>query len=93
MVSGLTISVKRPVLGVGAYGVTTAPGTRFIMNSAATVAFGFPTSLGLQVQKRSSVWTQLSNASVCDAPEQELSIQIADVYGVHIDNVDVLKPR
>jgi hypothetical protein len=51
MVSESTMSTKRSVLAVGAYGVTTTPGTRFIMNSAATVAFGFPTSLGLRVQK------------------------------------------
>ena len=44
-------------------------------------------------QKNSPVRTQLSNASIRDAPEQELSIQIADVYGVHIDNVDVLESR
>lgn len=30
-----------------AYGVTLTPGTRFIMNSAAIVALGFPTSFGL----------------------------------------------
>ena len=29
-------------------GVTFTPGTRFMMNSAATVALGWPTSLGLQ---------------------------------------------
>lgn len=29
------------------HGVTFTPGTRFMMNSAATVAFGFPTSCGL----------------------------------------------
>lgn len=27
------------------------------------------------------------------APKQELSIQIADVYGVHVDNMDILEPR
>jgi hypothetical protein len=29
------------------HGVTVTPGTRFMMNSAATFAFGWPTSLGL----------------------------------------------
>lgn len=30
-----------------AYGVTRTPGTRFMINSAATVALGWPTSFGL----------------------------------------------
>lgn len=42
------MSIERLDLGIGAYGVTTTPGTLFMMNSAATVAFGFPTSLGLE---------------------------------------------
>lgn len=45
---------------MGAYGVTTTPGTRFIMNSAATVAFGFPTSLGLKyIQSRHGFRTRV----------------------------------
>lgn len=64
-----------------------------MMNSAATVAFGFPTSLGLRTQEKHPVKTQLSNASAHNAPEQELSIQVADIYGVHIDNMDILEPR
>ena len=57
------VSIEGPVSGVGAYGVTTTPGTLFMMNSAATVAFGFPTSLGLPTRKE--------NARQRVAPEQE----------------------
>ena len=35
----------------------------------------------------------LTDANMRDAPEQELSVQIADVYGVHVDNMDILEPR
>jgi hypothetical protein len=54
------MSIKRPGLGMGAYGVTTTPGTRFMMNAAATVAFGFPTSLGLPNQEEKNA------QSICD---------------------------
>lgn len=55
VVSKLMMSFRRSDSGVGAHGVTTTPGTRFIMNSAATVAFGLPTSLGLPNEKEKKV--------------------------------------
>ena len=87
------MSAERPVFGVGTYGVTTTPGTRFMMNSAATVAFGFPTSLGLGAQGNILVKPRFPNTRMSDTPEQELSIQVADVNGVHIDDMNVFEPR
>jgi hypothetical protein len=70
------------------YGVTLHPGTRFMMYSAATLALDLPTSLGLY-----STLCQLSCIERTNsAPEQELSVQVTDVDGVHVNNVDVLEP-
>ena len=46
IVPGMTMSKVLDVLRA-TYGVTFTPGTRFMMYSAATVAFGLPTSCGL----------------------------------------------
>jgi len=70
-----------------AYGVTVTPGTRLMMNSAATVAFGFPTSFGLVCNIRECTYhlTQVST------PEKKLAVQITDIDGVHVDNMNVLE--
>lgn len=71
-----------------AHGVTFTPGTRFMMNSAATVAFGFPTSFCLaQIESRYDAYYQDTAA-----PEEELSVQVADVDGVHVNDVNILEP-
>lgn len=57
-----------------------------MMNSAATVAFGCPTSFCLHGLSRD---TQAKGAF--GVPEQELAIEIADVNCVHVDDMDVLE--
>jgi len=54
--------------------------------------FWFPNILG-PTKKTSPGERQFPNTGTRGAPEQELSVQIADVNGVHIDNVDVFEPR
>ena len=61
-----------------------------MMNSAATMAFGLPTSLGLW-------WWKLSRQSLqCnrgDIPEEELAVEITDVNGIHVYDVNILETR
>lgn len=68
------------------YGVTLTPGTRFMTNSAATVALGCPTSLGLDKISRRNEWLYK-----CSAPKQKLSIQITDINSVHVNDMNVLE--
>lgn len=49
------ISAKA-ALSVKGYGTTLHPGTRLLMNSAATSAFGRPTSLGLKGCALQLIW-------------------------------------
>lgn len=69
------------------YEVTVTPGTRFMMNSAATVAFGFPTSLGLVSSVRYMAHVMNRRA----IPEEKLAIKVTEIDGVHVDNVNVLE--
>jgi hypothetical protein len=68
--------------------VTFTPGTRFITNSAATVAFGCPTSFGLGTSTRNT--TSLGNV---DIPKKKLSVQIADIDRVHVNNMDIFESQ
>ena len=61
-----------------------------MMNSAATKAFDFPTSFCLRFMKNLS---KIHVNSKTGIPKEELSVQVADVDGVHIYNVDILEPR
>ena len=60
-----------------------------MINSAATVAFGLPTSFGLQIESARYV----PIIKLWGVPEQELSIEIADIDRVHVNNMDILEPR
>jgi hypothetical protein len=68
-------------------GVTLTPGTRFITNSAATVALGCPTSFGLG--------TSIENRKTLNdyGPKEELSVQITDIDRVHVNNMDVFESQ
>lgn len=69
-------------------GVTFTPGTRFMMNSAATVALGCPTSFGLcQTHNQKHCLTEVMQ----NLPKQKLPVEIADVNCIHINNVNVLE--
>jgi hypothetical protein len=70
------------------HGVTLTPGTRFMMNSAATMAFGLPTSFCLP-----HLSARILLLGRDDAPEEKLSIQITDVYGVHVNDMNVSEAR
>lgn len=59
-----------------------------MMNSAATVALGFPTSFGLGKGKQNHDSTRRRHEAL---PEEELTIKIADIDGVHVDDMDVLE--
>ena len=59
------------------------------MKSAATVALGFPTSLGLVGVEFMHNKAERPCVSV---PEEKLSVQVTDVYSVHVDHMDVLEP-
>jgi hypothetical protein len=69
----------------GVYAVTVTPGIRFMTKFAAVVAFGWPTSAAL---------AQVSiNVCARCIPEEKLSIQIRDVDGIHVDDVDIFESR
>jgi hypothetical protein len=70
--------------------VTVTPGTRFITNSAAVIAFERPTSFSLDIIGQS--WWRLSYEGRIHRPEQELAIEITDVNRIHVDNMNVTKP-
>jgi hypothetical protein len=59
-----------------------------MMNSAAIVALGLPTSCGLKTYKSDHPGSAKRNK-----PEEKLSIQITDVDGVHIDDMNIFKSR
>jgi len=62
------------------------------MNSAATVAFGFPTSFCLQRKKPSTTpHHKVKDIHKNNAPEEELPVKIADVYSIHINNVYIFE--
>jgi hypothetical protein len=69
--------------------VTVTPGTRSITNCAATIAFGCPTSFGLNESLSSKrdykVWQT--------SPEEKLTIEIADINRVHIDYMKISESR
>ena len=70
-------------------GVTFTPGTRFMMNSAATVALGCPTSFGLcQIHNQKHYPTR---GQPNNLPEQKLAIEIADIDCIHINNMNILE--
>jgi hypothetical protein len=69
--------------------VTFAPGTLFITNSAATVAFGCPTSFGLGTSAGEDI-TALEDIQV---PKEKLPVQITDIDCVHINNMDILESQ
>lgn len=56
-----------------------------MMNSAAAFALEFPISLDL------GLVSTYQSTRYEDAPKEELSVQITDVYGVHVNNVNVLE--
>lgn len=58
-----------------------------MINSAATSALGFPTSFGLQNSYRSFC---IQN-NFMNAPEKELTIQIANIYCVHVNDMNVFE--
>lgn len=61
-----------------------------MMNSAATVAFGLPTSFCLEsLRCHYRTWSRRKKR----IPEQELAIQVTDVDGVHVDDMDILEAR
>lgn len=62
------------------------PGTRAITNSAATIAFGFPTSLVLK-----STGKRSTGVPARCLPEKKLPIEVADIYGIHVNDVNVLE--
>jgi hypothetical protein len=57
-----------------------------MMNSAATVAFGFPTSFCLSRQVRNAEKRRAKRV-----PEEELAVEIADINGVHVDDMNILE--
>lgn len=65
------------------------PGTRFMTNSAATVALGCPTSFGLEDPQMIHPHIQHRR----HAPEQELSIEITYINGIHIYNMYILESQ
>jgi hypothetical protein len=54
-----------------------------MIKSAATKAFDFPTSDSLSGQ------LILQDRGTGSAPEQELTVQIRDINGIHINNVNI----
>jgi hypothetical protein len=68
--------------------VTFTPGTRFVMYSAAMVALGWPTSFDLQ---NAFVDKIQENEEKLNTPEKKLSIEIANVDCVHIDDMYILE--
>ena len=58
------------------------------MNSAATVAFGWPTSFGLEIMAEAMPAIDSGE----DKPKEKLPVQIANVDSVHVDYMDVLEP-
>lgn len=58
-----------------------------MINSAATVAFGFPTSFGLEqnIINTPDAWNYYC------VPEQELSVEITNIYCVHVDDMDIFE--
>lgn len=59
-----------------------------MINSAATVAFGCPTSLGLYRRSWSQQAASLESFAPL-SPKQELPVQVGDVDRVHVNNVNV----
>lgn len=61
------------------------------MNSAATIAFDLPTSLGL----RHPTWSQIRHVGYTteNTPEEELSIQVTYINRIHINYMYILEPR
>jgi hypothetical protein len=64
------------------YGTTLVPGTLLLINAAATSALGFPTSAFL---------IKLERDSPGRIPEEELSVEIGVINGIHVDNVNISK--
>jgi hypothetical protein len=71
-----------------AHGVTFTPGTRFMMYSAATVAFGWPTSFGLRKRGVGQIRAKHEELHI---PKEKLSIEVADVDCIHINHMYIFE--
>jgi hypothetical protein len=71
------------------HGVTFTPETRFMIYSAATVAFGWPTSFGLR--NRGYGPNSGEKRIVTHTPKKKLSIEVANVDCIHINHMYVFE--
>ena len=58
------------------------------MNSAATVALGWPTSFCLPNHVN-----QIHKCGEEQLPEQKLSVQVTDINSIHVDYMNIFKSR
>ena len=70
------------------HGVTLTPGTRFMINSAATIAFDFPTSFGLTRDIRIDSFQKTKQPII---PEEKLSVEIAYINCIHVNDMNILE--